>query len=471
MKKIKYIVFSIIALFTFSNKVLAGGSISVNKSQVAVGSSFTVTASISDAASWDVHVSASGPVSGCSIQQAGYTQDLSATSKSWSATCRTTGTGSVTVSLSGTTTNADGNTTGIVGTRTVSVVSGGSSGGGSGSGRTTNNNKKEDNKSSNNYLSRYEIEGYKISPEFKKDTTDYTLTVPNGTKEVRIIQEKEDKKATVSGDDGTVEVKEGENKFSTTVTAENGSKRTYNITITVDSKPIVVKLNGKEYTLVKNKDELPKLDIDHEDMTLEFEEQQIPAYRIDKIGYVLVGLKDSEGNIKLYRYISYKDNEKPEEYYLFNYLKIRDMYFIYLDFPKNKIPKNYKKYTEVINEENYIVYKINKNSKYSLLYLTSLDNGKTNVYRYESNEKTVQLYTNEETKLFNIKLSKYEKLILILGAVILLLLLLTTIGFTKKPKDNNKDELSKKDIKKIEKDTKKEEKKNKKKQKNVELDL
>ena len=491
MKKIKYIALAIITTFFFNNKVLAAGSISTSTSQVSVGGSFTVTASISGAAAWNVHVSASGPVSGCSISAADSTADAMNTSKSFSATCTATGTGTITVNLSGDITSQDGGNSGLSGSRSVTVVNASSGGGGSSGGGTTkktNNNKtkKEETKSGNNNLSRYEIENFKISPEFDKNTTDYTLTVPYGTKEIRIIEETEDNKASVSGDDGTIEVKEGENKFSTTVTAEDGSKKTYNITITVESKPIVIKLEGKEYSLIKNKDELPKLDIEHEDTTLKFDNQDIPAYLVNKIGYMLVGLRDDKNNIKLYEYISYKDNEKPEEYHPFNYLKIRDMYFIYLDFPKKKIPNNYKKYIEKIGEVEYTVYKLNKDSKYSLIYCISFESGKKNIYKYNSEENTIQLYENEEAKNVEKDSEQYKKLILILGIVIVILLFLTTIGFTRKPKKNetkkvNKkkdkmevepdDVLTKKDIKKIEKDTKKQEKKQKKKQRKGDPDL
>ena len=81
MKKNTYLILSFITLFAFCNKVDAGASLSASTSQVYSGESFTISASISDAASWDVHVSASGPVSGCSISEADTTSDARNTSK------------------------------------------------------------------------------------------------------------------------------------------------------------------------------------------------------------------------------------------------------------------------------------------------------------------------------------------------------------------------------------------------------
>lgn len=481
MKKIKYVLFSIITLVLFNNKVYASGSMSVNTGQVYSGGNFTVTANISGAATWDVHVSASGPVSNCSIQQAGYTQDLSETSKSWSATCTATGTGNIKVYLTGSITNGNGNTSSISDSKTVSVISKPSGGSTSNNGGNTNktnynnNTKKTETKSSNNYLKSYAIDGYKISPDFDKNKTDYTLTVPNGTTKVKILAYQESNKAKLSGDDGEVEVKEGENKLSTTVIAEDGSKKTYNINIIVESKPIIVKLNSQEYTLIKNKDELPNIDLEHEDMSLNFEGVDIPAYRIDKIGYMLVGLKDKDNNTKLYEYVSYKDNEKPEEYHLFNYLKINNLNLIILDFPTNKIPSDYKQYIEKIGDNDYTVYKLDKDSNYSLIYATNFDTGKNNIYKYEKSENTIQIYEKVAKKESVNNTEKYKKLILIMGIAIIILVLLTTIGFTKKPKikkvKHEDKELTKKDIKKIEKSTKKENKKNKKRQRKGEPEL
>ena len=490
MKKIKYGLLLFISLFAFNNKVSAAASISTSTSQVYSGSSFSVNASVSGVAAWNVHVSASGPVSGCSINAADSTDDAMDTSKSFSATCTATGTGTITINLSGDTTTAAGQNTPISGSRTVQVVDRPATSNNNNSNnnkKQTNNNKnteKKDDKSSNNNLKSLEIENYKISPDFSNDKTEYTLTVPNDVKKITINAKKDHDKASISGD-GEKEVKEGENKFEVVVTAENGSKKTYTIVVTVDSKPIIVKVDNSEYTIVKKKDELPQLDIEHEDMTLTIEEQEIPAYRIDKIGYVLIGLKDSEGKINLYKFDSFKNDEKEPEYHLFKYLKTSGILFIRMDFPKNKIPSNYKKYTEEINGEKIEVYKLSSSSKYSLIYGLNVETGKENIYRYDSNENTLQIFEREEAKKLEAKVLRREKLIIILGGVIFILIILTTIGFTRRPKIKEEvyeekniknelketEELTKKDIKRIEKENKKLEKKKNKKQKKGDFDM
>ena len=123
MKKVKYLIISLISIFAFNiNVFAASGSLGVSSSSVYVGDSFTVTANVSSAAAWNIHVSASGPVSGCSINQADATADAMDTNKTFSATCTATGTGTITIRLSGDVTSAsDGNAVNVSGSRSVTV--------------------------------------------------------------------------------------------------------------------------------------------------------------------------------------------------------------------------------------------------------------------------------------------------------------------------------------------------------------
>lgn len=472
MKNIKYILFSITLLLIFNNRVsAASGSLSVSAGQIYVGDSFTTTVSLSGVATWNVHVNATGPVKGgCSINDA----DSSGTntSKQYSVKCTSTGTGTITVTLTGGIGGQNDDVeTRISGSKSISVIAR-PSGGGVTPSRTTPTTPKrtEPTKSSNTKLEEFGVKGYSISPEFSNDNNNYSLTVPFDTTNISIYTSRTSDKQKVSGN-GDKEVKTGDNKFEVVVTAEDGTKRTINLNVNVDTKPITIKLDGKDYTVIKKKEELPNLDIPHEDMPLTIQEQDVSAYRIDKIGYILIGLKNNEGKVQLYKFDSYKNNEKEPTYELFNYLKIKDMNLVILEFPTKKIPDGYKKYTEKIGDIEYTVYKLDKDSKYGLIYATNAETGKTNIYKYEKSENTIQIY-EKLTKKANVdKTEKYKKLILIMGTAIIILVLLTTIGFTKKPKDKKQEKsksensLTKKDIKKIEKTTKKDEKKNKKKQK------
>lgn len=90
---------------------------------------------------------------------------------------------------------------------------------------------KNEEKSTNKNLAKLEVKPEGLTPEFKKDVTDYTIKVPNNIEKLEIIAEAEDSKSKVeiSGNDKLVE---GDNIVEILVTAEDGTTRTYIITAT-----------------------------------------------------------------------------------------------------------------------------------------------------------------------------------------------------------------------------------------------
>ena len=121
--KILFMLLISVALFNTSNVYAAGASLSVSTSQVYVGDSFTASIYVSASAAWNVHLTASGPVKNCSISQADSTANALNANKTFSATCTSTGIGTITLSLSGDVTSADdGLAVKVGGTKTVNVV-------------------------------------------------------------------------------------------------------------------------------------------------------------------------------------------------------------------------------------------------------------------------------------------------------------------------------------------------------------
>lgn len=436
MKKIIYVILSMLAFFALSFKAEAAASLSA-PSSVSNGSSFTVSVNLSGVASWEVHVSASGPVSGCTINAADATENAMNGSKRYSASCRATGTGTIKINLTGNTTTASGSKANISSSRTVNVTNKTSSSSNSGSknsstSRNNSSSNKTDSKSSNNALKSLSIEGQKISPDFDKDKTDYSLTVPNETKTIKINAEASDSKSTITGT-GEKEVKEGDNKFEVVVTAENGDKKTYTINVKVDTKPIIVKINGKEFTVIKNRDELPELGLEKEETTLNIDEQDVPAYRIDKLNCILIGLKDEDGKIRYYIFNSYKDKEKPVEYTLFRELTFPKVFISYLDFPEKLIPEGYNKYKIKIGEEEVDIYKKTKKSRFGLFYGVNIETGEKNIYKYDSKENTVQVYSNEDEQELKEKIETGLYIVVgLIGLSSLLLLIIVILLVTRK---------------------------------------
>ncbi len=95
-------------------------------------------------------------------------------------------------------------------------------------------NKKFDTlKSNNNYLSSLSVEGYELSPQFDKQTLEYTLNKKIKESVINIKAIADDSKATVIGT-GNIKINKNQNKFRIDVTAESGTVRTYIIKITQD---------------------------------------------------------------------------------------------------------------------------------------------------------------------------------------------------------------------------------------------
>ena len=84
--------------------------------------------------------------------------------------------------------------------------------------------------SPDNRLSALKVGNYSLSPSFNNDTTNYSVVVPNSAASVTITATTKNNKAKVSGA-GNVALKVGSNTVKITVTAENGSQRTFTLTI------------------------------------------------------------------------------------------------------------------------------------------------------------------------------------------------------------------------------------------------
>lgn len=306
----------------------------------------------------------------------------------------------------------------------------------SSSSSSNKNTSNKNNKSSDNTLKSLGIEGQKIDFDKNKDT--YDVSLENGITKIKINAEVSDSKAKLEGT-GEKDVKEGDNKFEIKVTAENGDIKTYVLNVNVDTKPIKVNVDGKEFTLIKKKNELPSFELEHEDITLNFDGVDVPAYRIDKISYLLVGLKDEEGKIELYKYDTFKDHEKPDEYTLFKMFTGEKNYISYLEFPKELLLDNYKKYKEKINDVDTDVYKMSKDSDFCLFYGVNILTGEKNIYRYDLNEKTIQIYDKTEidkiSSIFTKKITENNYIIAgLIGACAFLLIVILILCVTRKRK-------------------------------------
>ena len=109
-------------------------------------------------------------------------------------------------------------------------------------------------KSSNNALASLTVSAGELTPAFDPTITDYTLSLPLRTNKITFTATPSDSKATVQGD-GEVALRSGENKVAVVVTAEDGSAKTYNITVKVAREPTVFfSLNGESLGVMQDTD-------------------------------------------------------------------------------------------------------------------------------------------------------------------------------------------------------------------------
>lgn len=85
-------------------------------------------------------------------------------------------------------------------------------------------------KENNANLQSLTINNGSLVPDFDKDTVEYTVDVENYVDSITLNGISESNKATVTGN-GSYSLTEGENKLSITVTAEDGTIKTYKITV------------------------------------------------------------------------------------------------------------------------------------------------------------------------------------------------------------------------------------------------
>ena len=286
--------------------------------------------------------------------------------------------------------------------------------------------------SSNNKLKSLSIEGYKLDPSFKSNTTTYSVELENNIDKIKIKATKEDSKASISGD-GEVKVSEGNNKIEIKVTAENGDVKTYTINAYVKEKdPIKIKIDSDEFNVIRKASDLKSPNSSYKETTVNIENEEVPALNSDITKYTLVGLKDKDGNINLYIY-----NKKDKSFALYKELTFKNI-TIYIIDDTSKIPTDLKKEEIEINKEKVIAYKIK--DEFYLIYGMNIETGETSLYQYDTKENTLQRYINNDTKKEKKSKNYYLYGIIILGIILVITYLVILINLIKKEPNNAKKE-------------------------------
>ena len=283
-------------------------------------------------------------------------------------------------------------------------------------------------------------ETYEISPEFDRDTLEYTVTVPTGTTLVNVSATRNDSTASVDGD-GEIEVTEGLNTVPIVVTAQNGDEKTYTLIINVeDQNPIHVTIDGNNYTVVKS-DTLLTAPTTFTATTVAIDGFDIPAFVNDAIGYTLVGLKDDAGNISLYRY-------QDDEYSLYNELTSKSYTLVPVAFDAEL---DYIKTTVEINGATVDAYKYSEDSNLYIIHAINLETNEEDLYLYDPESGAAILFDESFIQDTNETIQYYTYVIIAFaGALFLMLILIFVLLHSTKKKQKKINQFIEKQEAKIE---------------------
>ena len=403
MKKIKILVITFAAFLTFNISAKAASlSVSASSSSVTSGSSVIITVRASDMAGQFSITSSNNNI------LSGGTGSTWIENGSQTFTFKAGSTGSATITVKPIDV-ADYTGNPYTSSKSVTVTVG---------------EKKQVVLSSDNSLTSLSIDGASLSPEFNKDTLEYSTELEPGTTNVN-INATAAAKATVSGS-GNHEVTDGDNRIELVVKAENGTTRTYVINVVVkEFNPIEVVVDDKKYTVIRKKT-LLQMPANYEETTVKINDEEVPAFKGTVTKYILVGLKDTEGNINLFIY-----NEKDKTYTLYKEYTFNKVILYPIALSDKKVPAGYKKTTITYNDEEVIAYKFDEHSKYALIYGLNVETGKKNIYMYDSVEDTLQIYNTEEIVALTKQNNEYFKLLIVISVVAFLMFISLFVSISK----------------------------------------
>jgi len=403
MKKILYIITFIFLGFISINNIKAGSLRIKGSSSVYVGNTIKVTVNFNNIAG-RFKISSSNE----SILAGGNDDFYDNQSATFTFTAKSEGTATITVSPVGAIGDYDNDVyTGGGRSLTVKVL------------KKVNKPSVDVNKvySKNNYLKSLNIDGYELTPKFNKETLEYQVELDPGTEKINVSATKEDTKARIKGI-GEIKITEGINTINITVTAENGNERVYKIIANSPEKdPINIKIDNKDYTVIKKK-ELLTIKDGYEESNVRINDFDIPSLYNSITKVTLVGVKDEEGNIILVSYDS-----KTDEYKFYNEFKF-DLMNLYII---EKEDSEYEKISLRINDINIVGYKIEGLNDYCLLYGVNTITGYEGYYLYDVKENSIQRYNSILLDNVIHTKDKYLSIVLVLSCVCFLTMLFLLI--------------------------------------------
>lgn len=293
----------------------------------------------------------------------------------------------------------------------------------------TTTNDPADNKGKNSKLNNLQVSPGTLAPAFSADTTSYTVTVPESTTEVTIAATAQSDKAAVSVTGGK-DLKPGENEAKVVVMAESGATTVYNITI-VCGEEVKIQVDGENRTINEAfTDEQIPVGFAREKVT--YNAREYEALKHQKGELYLVNLQNGEAGAEFYIY-----DQKTQEFY--NYAQVdfpNGRYVIPLWLDNTREFKQCEMITFTLQEKQFDAWKIDE--EYSVIRVMNSD-GEITFYQYDNIDGTLQRYgkavaweveetKEKEGKIFSV-LKEYHLYIIAGLSVLVLILAVVLIYF------------------------------------------
>ena len=252
--------------------------------------------------------------------------------------------------------------------------------------------------SSNANLASIKLSDGSLSPAFNANTTNYNVTVKYSVEKITITGSIADGGATYIGG-GTFDLKVGDNSRTLTVTAADGTRKSYTVNIkrmteeetkaaedeARNAHPLLVTIGGKDYTIVNDEDEIsvPK---GFEISTATRREKEVVVLSDKQGKYQLFWLVDE--NKENGAFYTRDDNDK---FTRVNFIKAGGKMYIIEPFDiEYGLPEGYVEADRVIDGEEIDVYGFTNEAFKDFYIVKCYVDGHSAYYCFDSAETTMQ---------------------------------------------------------------------------------
>ena len=243
--------------------------------------------------------------------------------------------------------------------------------------------------SDDNFLASLSVSDATLSPAFKKDVFEYEVSVKNTTKSITLKAKASDKNAQVKGI-GKKEVEVGKQTFKISVTAENGDKRVYKVSVIVDDTPLAyVDYHGKKLGVSPRNMDMPNKLFTKGSITIDG--VSVPAWKNDHLKRCALYL-ENDGKQDFYFY----DEASKKVTSIYRPMAILNENIALIDVPKELQEREDMTFGEVdVDGVKFPgwTYDDEEFKNYALIYVMN-EAGETVYYQYEKSEKSLQIYSN-----------------------------------------------------------------------------